>query len=355
MRDLAPDPDTLVVVNCAGRTRSIIGAQSLINAGVPNRVAALANGTMGWTLAGHGSRMARRACRRRRARRVGHGRSRRRRGSPPGSACASHPTTSRVFARPKNARSISATCAARGIRDGAHARHALDAGGQLVQATDPCLGTRNTRVVLIDDDGVRATMTASWLIQMGWREAFVLRDGLRGELERGPERTEVLGLDERGTEAAMDAPTLNLRLERGDSPGPRLRRQPRLPRRSHPRRVVAHPRTPRSGSEGRAPCPRLRADLTRWHPGASRSADLRQHVRAPVAVLAGGTEAWRAAGLPLSSGAEHMAGALDDVHLRPYDRPPEQVEQAMRDYLRWETALLPQLARDGSLVFPSFS
>ena len=73
------------------------------------------------------------------------------------------------------------------------------------------------------------------------------------------------------------------------------------------------------------------------------------------AVLAGGTEAWRAAGLPLSSGAEHMAGAQDDVHLRPYDRPPEQVEQAMRDYLRWETALVPQLERDGTLAFPSFS
>ena len=50
--DLAPNPDTLVVVNCAGRTRSIIGAQSLINAGIPNRVAALENGTMGWHLAG---------------------------------------------------------------------------------------------------------------------------------------------------------------------------------------------------------------------------------------------------------------------------------------------------------------
>jgi 3-mercaptopyruvate sulfurtransferase SseA len=83
-------------------------------------------------------------------------------------------------------------------------------------------------------------------------------------------------------------------------------------------------------------------------------ADVRQHVREPVAVLADGTEAWRAAGLPLSSGAEHMAGAQDDVYLRPYDRPPEQVEQAMRDYLRWETALVPQVERDGTLVFPSF-
>src|SRR4029079_15342139 len=52
VRDLAPSPDTLVVVNCAGRTRSIIGAQSLINAGVPNKVVALRNGTMGWSLAG---------------------------------------------------------------------------------------------------------------------------------------------------------------------------------------------------------------------------------------------------------------------------------------------------------------
>ena len=41
-----------MVVNCAGRTRSIIGAQSLINAGLPNKVVALRNGTMGYTLAG---------------------------------------------------------------------------------------------------------------------------------------------------------------------------------------------------------------------------------------------------------------------------------------------------------------
>src|SRR5438309_1019409 len=49
---MAPSPETLVVVNCAGRTRSIIGAQSLINAGIPNRVVALKDGTMGWHLAG---------------------------------------------------------------------------------------------------------------------------------------------------------------------------------------------------------------------------------------------------------------------------------------------------------------
>src|SRR3954471_21322907 len=52
IHDIAPSPETLVVVNCAGRTRSIIGAQSLINAGLPNKVVALRNGTMGYTLAG---------------------------------------------------------------------------------------------------------------------------------------------------------------------------------------------------------------------------------------------------------------------------------------------------------------
>jgi len=54
IHDIAPSPDTLVIVNCAGRTRSIIGARSLVNAGMPNRVAALRNGTIGWTLAGFG-------------------------------------------------------------------------------------------------------------------------------------------------------------------------------------------------------------------------------------------------------------------------------------------------------------
>ena len=53
VRDIAPSPETTVIVNCAGRTRSIIGTQSLVNAGIRNPVFALRNGTIGWTLAGH--------------------------------------------------------------------------------------------------------------------------------------------------------------------------------------------------------------------------------------------------------------------------------------------------------------
>ena len=84
IHDLVPSPDTLVIVNCAGRTRSIIGAQSLIDAGVPNKVVALRNGTMGWNLAGltceSGKSSAGSASLRRRH---GLGQLRRRSGRPP--------------------------------------------------------------------------------------------------------------------------------------------------------------------------------------------------------------------------------------------------------------------------------
>ena len=50
--DLVSDPEALVVVSCAGRTRGIIGAQSLRTARVPNQVASLEGGTQAWRLAG---------------------------------------------------------------------------------------------------------------------------------------------------------------------------------------------------------------------------------------------------------------------------------------------------------------
>jgi len=52
VHDLAPSAATTVVVNCAGRTRSIIGAQALRNAGFGNRIMSLKDGTMAWHLAG---------------------------------------------------------------------------------------------------------------------------------------------------------------------------------------------------------------------------------------------------------------------------------------------------------------
>ena len=47
---IVKDTKTEIIINCAGRTRSIIGAQTLINFGIKNRVYALENGTQGWFL-----------------------------------------------------------------------------------------------------------------------------------------------------------------------------------------------------------------------------------------------------------------------------------------------------------------
>jgi len=49
---LAPDPNITIVVNCAGRTRSILGANLVLSMGLPNRVYAFKNGTMAWEMAG---------------------------------------------------------------------------------------------------------------------------------------------------------------------------------------------------------------------------------------------------------------------------------------------------------------
>ena len=58
-------------------------------------------------------------------------------------------------------------------------------GGQLVQEIDIAAPVRGARILLTDNQGVRADMTASWLAQMGW-ESYVLDGGYDGALEVGP-------------------------------------------------------------------------------------------------------------------------------------------------------------------------
>jgi 3-mercaptopyruvate sulfurtransferase SseA len=70
----------------------------------------------------------------------------------------------------------------------------------------------------------------------------------------------------------------------------------------------------------------------------------------PVQVLAGGTGAWMAAGLALTTGAEHLADVANDVWLRPYEKD-WGVEDSMREYLTWEVGLVEQLERDGTARF----
>src|SRR3984957_14273914 len=169
VRALAPEPGTTVVVNCAGRTRSIIGTQSLINAGLPNRIVALRNGTIGWTLAGleldHGQT--------RRAPQVSQETARQ--AAAAAWAVADRACVGRIGrGQPPWRRDGSRTVYRFDVRtpdeyDSGHRPGFRSApGGQLVQETDWYAPVRGALVILHGDGGGRAAMTASWLAQMGW-------------------------------------------------------------------------------------------------------------------------------------------------------------------------------------------
>jgi rhodanese-related sulfurtransferase len=180
----APDPDTTIIVNCAGRTRSIIGTQSLINAGVANKVLALRNGTIGWTLAKQD---------------LEHGADRRGEIGP----FAGAETNARDVAYRAGVRHLG-LAEAKALEAQTHrtlyrfdVRDAKEyaaghlkgfrhyPGGQLVQEIDMAAPVRGARILLTDNLGVRADMTASWLAQMGW-ETYVRDGGYDGALEVGP-------------------------------------------------------------------------------------------------------------------------------------------------------------------------
>jgi rhodanese-related sulfurtransferase len=183
-REAAPDPDTTIIVNCAGRTRSIIGTQSLINAGVANKVVALRNGTIGWTLA---------------RQELEHGAGRRGAiGASEDAKASAREVAYRAGVRRVGADEARALAAQTGrtlyrfdVRDAEEyaAGHLKGfrhyAGGQLVQEIDMAAPVRGARILLTDNLGVRADMTASWLAQMGW-ETYVLDGGYDGALEVGP-------------------------------------------------------------------------------------------------------------------------------------------------------------------------
>ncbi len=180
----APDPETTIIVNCAGRTRSIIGTQSLINAGVANKAMALRNGTIGWVLAKQDLEHGADRCgeigvsedAKANARDVAYRAGVRHLGTEEATALQAQVqrTLYRFDVRSEE------EYAAGHIFDFRHYP-----GGQLVQEIDMAAPVRGARIVLTDNLGVRADMTASWLAQMGW-QTYVLDGGYDGALEVKP-------------------------------------------------------------------------------------------------------------------------------------------------------------------------
>ena len=356
IHDLIQTPETLVVVTCAGRTRSIIGGQSLINAGIANKVVVLKNGTMGWHLAGM---------------ELEHGQDRRakfpsRNGLEKARACSAR------VAQRFGVRTIDRTLLETWHKEtDHHSLYLLDVrspeeycaghlygsisspGGQLVQATDKYIGTMGARIVLIDDTGVRAIMTASWLVQMGWSNVVVLRDGLsNSDLLVGRYQPTIFGLDEVNTSLVTPKQLKHLLEEDNvaviDIATSREYRNGHIPgawfavRSRFAKNLIKIPKCTSvviTSDDG------LLAQM------AAREAAA--YLNVPVSVLDGGTSAWKAAGFPILEGFEKLSDDIDDVYWRPHEGIANEAT-SMREYLDWETGLVDQVEQDGTAHFKSF-
>ncbi|AJE21186.1 rhodanese-related sulfurtransferase [Azotobacter chroococcum] len=349
VRELAPNPATRVIVNCAGRTRSIIGTQSLVNAGIPNEVAALRNGTIGWTLAGQ---------------QLEHGQSRRFAGVSAENRAQAAASARSVADRAGVGRAGLADLA-RWREEAGRTTYLFDVrtpeeyeaghlpgarstpGGQLVQETDHFASVRGARLVLADDDGVRANMSASWLAQMGW-EVHVL-DGLNAAefAERGgwsapvppaPQSEDIAPETLRAWLAGGDTLVLDFTTSanyvKRHIPGAWWALRAQLPQ--------ALEKLP----------PAQRYVLTCGSSLLARYAldELQALTGKPVFVLAGGTAAWIAAGLALEEGETALAVPRSDRYRRPYEGT-DNPREAMQAYLDWEFGLVEQLGRDGTHGF----
>ncbi len=347
---LVPSRDTLVVVNCAGRTRSIIGAQSLINAGFPNRVVALRNGTMGWHLAGLT---------------LQHGHSDLvQEPGPEGMAAAQRmaqgvrerfgigligmEALERLRAEADNKTLYVLDVRSQADFEAGHLAGSRCApGGQLVQTTDVFIGTRNARIVLVDSHGVRATMTASWLLQMGWPDVSVLAWD-----------DPALAFDQRGlapmpwsADLLHDAEISPTELQRALQTG-----EAHLLDLAHSELYkTAHIPGARFALRSRFPTSLPSLETDRMLVLASDDGQLAHAAardaaaafRGPVRVLAGGTHAWKAVDLPLVPGFDAALDPAEDLWQIPYLRGAE----AMREYLSWEVDLMEKVAGEPGVRF----
>lgn len=344
IHELAPNPGTFVVVNCAGRTRSIIGSQSLINAGIPNPVAALRDGTMGWHLAGF---------------EVEKGSVREAPMPGPDGARKALAAAARVAER-FGVETVSPETVTQWQGESNRTTYLLDVrspaefeaghlagyrhapGGQLVQATDEYVAVKNSRIVLADDIGVRATMTASWLVQMGWPEVYVLEGGVGDapDIEvPQPARLQESLISTAALASREEAVVVDV--------GPSSAYE-----QAHIEGAFWCARSRLPGLLGELPAGPFVITSSDGQLAQLAAADLRAAGREAV-VLDGGTEKWIAEGRRVEGALERAIGATDDVWYKPYEHRGAQ-EKFMRDYLTWEVALVEQLERDGTTRFREF-
>jgi len=345
------DPSTTIVVNCAGRTRSIIGARVLQRMGLPN-VVGLKNGTAGWTLAGLT---------------LETGSARVDLPSPSPEAIAAAEAYADRVAVEDGVRSLDVPGLDRVMaRRAAESVYLIDVrtreeyatghipdfawfpGGQAVQRSDDLAVVKHCPIVFACDGRARATLIASWYRQMGFDEVYALRGGTGAwraagrSLETDAVDASPAGLDEARARAASMSPAELLRA----TPAP----------------TVIFVDTSQDFARGHVPGARWvpRGWLELWigdvAPATSApivvtcadgrasvlaAATLRDLGYARVSVLDGGMTAWQRAGQPLEQGLSGVMTPPADV----VPAGPDRNSADMQNYLRWEEALGHKYAR----------
>ncbi|MBU2534216.1 MAG: sulfurtransferase, partial [Alphaproteobacteria bacterium] len=341
IREIAPDPETTIIVNCAGRTRSILGAQTLIDFGVPNPVYALENGTQGWFLAGL---------------EVEQGADRKYPAAPQSEAERERLRASaKARAEKTGVPFVSANEAADWLSDQTRTTYLLDVrteeefaanglpasrhapGGQLVQATDQWVGVRGARVIVMDDDMVRAPMVANWLHQLGHQVA-VLDGGVSAARTLDLPTAAVATFDplEEVSPAELGAMLQEVRVQLIDI------RPAMVYRAGHidGARWSLRPRLHTLGLKLDVPVVLVANDTITASLAAER---LRELGVAGVRLLAGHADGWRASGLAtVQSPNDPPDKDCIDFVFHTHKRHDGDVEAA-RAYLAWETGLVEKL------------
>ena len=333
------NPKTKLVVNCAGRTRSIIGAQTLINFGVANPVYALENGTQGWFLSDL---------------QLEYGSTRKYPNQIDESALLAQQAAAKELMGRFDIKSAPAKEVEAWFNETSRTTYLCDVrtpeefkagsipgavhapGGQLIQATDQWVGVRNARIVLVDGgENVRAPVVASWLKQLGY-DAFVLEgginSGLTGPTAATPDLPALTPISATGLKNALDARLCtvfdlaqSMNFRKAHIPGSRWSIRSRLAAGS-------------LDSKGLIVLVADDADVA-----GLAAVDLIEARMKDVRVLDGGVAAWMRAGYATEATPHTPPDAERIDHLFfVHDRHAGNRE-AMKQYLAWETGLMAQL------------
>jgi len=339
----APDPSTRIVINCAGRTRSIIGAQTLRSLGISNPVYALKNGSQGWQLAG--LQLEYKTPSNPLPQPVDDTLLAARREAFVGANALPLVDLGRVEEWNREADRTLYLFDVRTTeeyREGTMPGAVHAPGGQLVQATDQWVAVRGARIVLCDNRDLRAATTCFWLRRMG-HDAYILdEDARKGQAGPAPSPTvSMAGMVE------VAASELSGLLGAGavflDASEGKQYRQSHI----EGARWAVRPRL-------------ANLDLPSDKPVVVGARDIGSAILVVRDLLASGHDArlllgeledWRAAGLNLVStpdlpADEEMIDFLFFVH----DRHSGSMESARR-YLEWETGLLDQMDNQERSVF----